>query len=70
MWDKAGADVFEMVKKRGNTITTLAEDEKKRWVKACDPVHEAWIKQVKDKGLDGGKLIEEARALVAKYDKA
>ena len=29
-----------------------------------------WIKQVKDKNLDGGKLIEQAKALVAKYDKA
>ena len=25
---------------------------------------------MKDKGLDGGKLIEQAKALVAKYDKA
>ena len=27
-------------------------------------------RQVKDKGLDGAKLIEQAKALVAKYDKA
>jgi hypothetical protein len=33
-------------------------------------VIETWLKQVKDKGLDGGKLLEQARALVAKYDKA
>jgi len=70
MWDSAGADVLEMVKKRNNTITSISEDEKQRWIKTCEPVHEAWIKQVKDKGLDGTKLIEEARALVAKYDKA
>ena len=31
---------------------------------------EAWIKRVKDKGLDGGKLLENARALVAKHGKA
>lgn len=70
MWDTAGATVEAMVKGKGNTITTIAEDEKAKWVKATEPVHEAWIKQVKDKGLDGGKLIEQAKALVAKYDKA
>ncbi len=36
----------------------------------ASPSTEGWIKQVKDKGLDGGKLIEQAKALVAKYDKA
>jgi TRAP-type C4-dicarboxylate transport system substrate-binding protein len=70
MWDTAGAEVYEMVKKRGNTISAISEDEKQRWIKTCQPVHEAWVKQVKDKGLDGNALIEEARALVAKHDKA
>jgi TRAP-type C4-dicarboxylate transport system substrate-binding protein len=70
MWDDAGKVVFEMVKAKGNTIGSIAEDEKARWIKATDPVIENWIKQVKDKGLDGGKLLEQARALVAKYDKA
>jgi TRAP-type C4-dicarboxylate transport system substrate-binding protein len=70
MWDTAGAGVLEMVKKRGNTVTTISEDEKAKWIKTTEPVIETWIKQVKDKGLDGGKLLEQARALVAKYDKA
>ena len=54
----------------GNTIGSISEDEKAKWIKATEPVIENWIKQVKDKGLDGGKLLEQARALVAKYDKA
>lgn len=70
MWDDAGALILDMVKKRGNTITTISTDEKAKWVKATEPVIEAWVKQAKDKGLDGGKLLEQARALVAKYDKA
>lgn len=69
MWDTAGAAVLERVKKRGNTITTITADEKAKWVKATEPVAEGWIKQVKEKNLDGGKLIEQAKALVAKYDK-
>lgn len=70
MWDNAGAQVSDMVKKRGNTISSISEDEKQRWIKACMPVHDAWVEQVKGKGLDGRKMIEEARALIAKYDKA
>jgi TRAP-type C4-dicarboxylate transport system substrate-binding protein len=70
MWDDAGKAVSEMVKGRGNAITTISEDEKAKWIKTTEPVIETWIKQVKDKGLDGGKLLEQARALVAKYDKA
>jgi TRAP-type C4-dicarboxylate transport system substrate-binding protein len=70
MWDDAGAIVLERVKKRGNTITTITADEKAKWIKATQPVVDTWITQMKEKGLDGGKLIEQAKALVAKYDKA
>jgi TRAP-type C4-dicarboxylate transport system substrate-binding protein len=70
MWDAAGAIVLEMVKKRGNTIGAISEEEKARWIKACEPVTAAWIEQVKGKGLDGAKLVAEAKAIVAKYDKA
>src|SRR5262245_4879311 len=70
MWDDAGALVLERVKKRGNTVITITEEEKAKWVTACAPVTEAWIKQVKEKGLDGNNLIQQAKALVAKYDKA
>ncbi len=70
MWDTAGAAVSEMVKKRGNTISSISEEEKQRWIKTCAPVNDAWVAQVKGKGLDGNALIAEARALVAKYDKA
>jgi TRAP-type C4-dicarboxylate transport system substrate-binding protein len=70
MWDTAGAEVLERVKKRGNTLTAISEEEKARWITATQPVTDGWIKQVKDRGLDGAKLIQEAKALVAKYDKA
>jgi TRAP-type C4-dicarboxylate transport system substrate-binding protein len=70
MWDDAGALVLERVKKRGNTLITISADEKAKWITATRPVIDAWITQVKDKNLDGGKLIEQAKALVAKYDKA
>ena len=66
MWDDAGAAVLEMVKARGNTITTLAEGEKTKWQKTTEPVVDTWVKQAKN----GDKLLESARALLTKYEKA
>ncbi|MBM3568351.1 MAG: TRAP transporter substrate-binding protein [Alphaproteobacteria bacterium] len=70
VWDEAGAEVEAMVKARGNTITVIAEDEKARWVKATQPVVEAWLKATSEKGLNGARLLETARALIAKHEKA
>jgi TRAP-type C4-dicarboxylate transport system substrate-binding protein len=70
VWDEAGAQVAEMVKKRGNSITTLAEDEKARWVKTTEPVIAAWTDQMKSRNLDGNKLLAAARELLAKHGKA
>ena len=63
---RCGAAVFEMVKARGNTITTITEDEKAKWQKTTQPVVDAWVKQAKN----GDKLLESARGLLAKYEKA
>jgi TRAP-type C4-dicarboxylate transport system substrate-binding protein len=46
MWDDAGAQVADMVKKRGNTITTISEEEKSRWITATEPVISAWTDQM------------------------
>jgi len=70
MWDTEGAAVEDMVRKRGNSITAISADEAARWRRTTQPVIDDWIKAMKDKGVDGGKMIENARALVAKYDKA
>jgi TRAP-type transport system periplasmic protein len=70
MWDEEALRVLDTVKKRGNTIGTISEEEKAKWISATAPVHTAWIEQMKTKGIDGAKLIDEARALVAKYEKA
>ena len=67
MWDEAGKEVEDMVRKRGNTISVLAESEKTKWVTACEPITAAWIEQIKARNLDGAKLIAAAKALIAKH---
>lgn len=70
MWDDQAKTVEDMVRKRGNTVSAISVEEAARWRKATEPVIEAWLKQAKERGIDGGKLLEAARALVAKHEKA
>ncbi len=70
MWDEQALVVTDIVKKRGNAITTISADEKALWLKTCEPIAGRWADEMKAKSIDGGKLLEIARALVAKHEKA
>lgn len=67
-WDAAGVPVREMVEKRGNAIVTLSDAEVARWKSTTRPVVDAWLAEVKAKGIDGEKLIADATALIAKHE--
>jgi TRAP-type C4-dicarboxylate transport system substrate-binding protein len=54
---------------RGNALNVLSDAEYKRWVKASSDVDEQWIKEASAKGANGKALLDDARALVAQYDK-
>jgi TRAP-type transport system periplasmic protein len=68
MWDDQAANVEDMVRKRGNTVSAIAAEQAERWRKATEPVIEAWIKQVRIRSIDGAKMVETVRALVSKYE--
>ncbi len=68
MWDEQAVVVEDMVAKRGNTITQLEKVEIDRWRKAAQPVIDAWLKSAK--GFNSEKLLADAKAMMAKYDKA
>jgi TRAP-type C4-dicarboxylate transport system substrate-binding protein len=67
MWDVEAAAVADMVRRGGDPITILTAEEVAKWRKATAPVIAAWLKQMKEHKLDGGKLIGGARVLLAKY---
>ena len=67
MWDIEAAAVADMVRRGGDPITILTAEEVAKWRKATAPVIAAWLKQMKEHKLDGGKLIGGARVLLAKY---
>jgi TRAP-type C4-dicarboxylate transport system substrate-binding protein len=70
VWDEQAVAVSEMVRKRGNTVITLTEEEAGRWRKATEPVVENWLKASKERGLDGQKLLDAARAAIKKHEGA
>jgi TRAP-type C4-dicarboxylate transport system substrate-binding protein len=70
VWDTAGEAVREMVKARGNAIVSISADESAKWQKAVQPVTDKWITDMQAKGIEGGKLLDTTRALIAKYAKA
>ena len=52
---------------KGNSITTLTPEQVEAWRAASAPTIDKWIAEVGEKGMDGAALIEEAKALIAKY---
>jgi TRAP-type transport system periplasmic protein len=67
VWDEQAVAVSDMVKRRGNEITVLSEAEAAAWKAKTEPVIANWVNAVKEKNLDGAKLLESARALIAKH---
>ena len=53
--------------KLGNNIIELTPEQIQVWRDAAQPTVEAWIKDMDSKGLDGQGLVDDAKALIAKY---
>jgi len=67
VWDEQGPVVEAQVRRRGNQISEITAEERDRWQRATQPVVENWVAQMRERGIDGGALLEETRALVARY---
>ena len=53
---------------RHNTFNVLSDAEYSRWAKATERVDDEWIKEVNAKGGNGKALLDDARALLRKYN--
>ncbi len=51
----------------GNELITLTEEEMQAFRTAMEPVVQRWIDEVTAKGIDGQKLVDTARATIAKH---
>jgi TRAP-type C4-dicarboxylate transport system substrate-binding protein len=67
MWDLQAGAVVDMVSDRGDPIITLQPEAVAHWRKATEPAVETWLKDMKERRIDGGKLLANIRTLLAKY---
>lgn len=65
--DEGDAPGIAIAEKSGNRIFKLPPEEVARWKEAAAPVVDAWIEDVSTKGYDGAVMVEDAKALIAKY---
>ena len=67
-FDKAD-DLFETRFKNtpGKEVITFSAEEQAKWQNAAKPIWTAWVNDVKGKGLDGQKAIDQLQAAIAKY---
>jgi TRAP-type transport system periplasmic protein len=55
---------------RGNTIYTLSVAESQEFIKLSSAIDDEWVADMTKRGFDGKKLLETAKALIAKHGKA
>ncbi|TAG27349.1 MAG: twin-arginine translocation signal domain-containing protein [Burkholderiales bacterium] len=67
--DEGDAIGLDIARKAGNRIIALDIAETQRWKRTASTVETDWIKEMQGKGIDGPKLIAEARAAIDKYSK-
>jgi len=64
VWDSVTAPARDLAVARKNTFHTVPAAEVAHWHKAADTVVAEWVKEVAARGLDGQKLIKEAKSLM------
>ncbi len=68
--DEGADEEIRWAADRGNEIIQLSDEERARWMKAVQPVYDAWLEKMERKGVDyGPRLLEDARALADKHYK-
>ena len=67
MWDLESKAVAGAARDRGEPVVVINGEEMAPWRKATEPVIAAWHKQMKERKLDGDKLLADVHVLLAKY---
>ena len=68
IWDADDVAGRENAEKTSKTFEPKGA-ELEQWKNIMQPVIDEWIAEMKGKGVDGAKLVADAKALVAKYSK-
>ncbi|MGE5145271.1 MAG: TRAP transporter substrate-binding protein [Candidatus Eiseniibacteriota bacterium] len=66
-WEHDDMPGIARAKTLNHPIIRVSAEEEARWRKLCEPVYASWIKERDAHGQPGAKMVEAAKALVAKY---
>jgi len=69
VWTDSEAGGLALAMKAGNKHIELTDAELALFKQKLEPVVQRWINEVKTVGVDGQALVNQARALIAKYSK-
>ena len=65
--DAGDLPAIEVAKARNNAMIVLDAGETRRWRDAGQRVVEAWIAESGRRGFDGKAMVDDVRAMIAKY---
>jgi TRAP-type C4-dicarboxylate transport system substrate-binding protein len=69
VWRNSEEGGINVALKDGNELVTLTEEEMQAFRTAMEPVVKRWVDEVTAKGIDGQKLVDTAKAAIAKNRK-
>ncbi len=69
IWDLAEEQGIMAASERGNTFHEIPKTELATWQAATQSVTSQWVSDMSAKGVDGERMLEEAQAMIAKYEK-
>jgi len=68
VWDKNEHEGIAAIKKAGNTIYTVPQEERQRWAAKLKPVEDDWIKSLEARGLPARQVLGDVREAIKRYD--
>ena len=60
---------FEQLKKRGDEVYVLPEDERKKWREAIQPIYDQWVQDMNAKGIDGLAILSKVQGFAEQFEK-
>lgn len=69
VWEDAEEPGIQAAKARGHDFIKMTDAESARMEKLAEPVYQRWIAAMKERNIDGTKVLADARALIVKHQK-
>ncbi len=65
--DNRRESTLKKLRARKDTIYVLPDDEKEKWIDAMKPMYDRWLNQMKEKGIDGERILAQIRSYAKEF---